>query len=320
MTGAVGPGGAAAIFERSAVEAPPKAATPSAPVRPVGREAVTLLWVDPAKADVILAEPKWSSVQASKPPAKAAGDGEGDEDDALDLDLEAFEMEEEGAETQEVQQCRLVQRVLTRGEAVDAAEVEGALHEAIRSDGSLEAPLALVSGELSFPFDPWESLQATIAASAPYASDKRVKDAVEGVQEVMKTPGVQRAPGVAEALSSRVREAVAQVQGPQLPGRAQSPASIDAQVERMLVEQRAYQKRSVLGQTWIRSLLHTSGSGEPVPTYLPEALSKELPLSPRMRARVVAEVHPQQDPYEGSPAALKALAVARLVTVGSPRR
>src|SRR5690606_13579848 len=112
-------------------------------------------------------------------------------------------------------------------------------------------------------------------------------------------PNVQRAPGVADALALRVREAVAQTQSPPLPpapGKPTPPTQLDTQVERMLLEQRAYQKRTLLGQTWIRSLLHAQGAPDPIPVYLPEALSKELPLSPRMRARVIAEVHPQQDP------------------------
>jgi hypothetical protein len=50
-----------------------------------------------------------------------------------------------------------------------------------------------------------------------------------------------------------------------------------------------------------------------VPVYLPEAAAKKLPLYQRFKARLIAEVQLAVDQYETHPAALRVLAVGRLV-------
>ena len=306
MGGVVSASNAAAALDRSLappVDAGPRPVTSSA--RPGGREAFSLLWLDAEEAQSILAWPRWAPVLSQVDPAPPEPPPSADEDE----DEEPYDPgDDDDDEPEEVKQRRLVQKILARGEPTDALGVDEAMLEAVRQDGTLEPPLVLVAGDLSFPFDPWETLQATLAVAAPAAAaDKRLKEILDGIAEVMKTPGVQRAPTVAESLTARAREALQ-------PGRG--PAPVDPQVERMLLDQRAYQKRTLLGQVWIRSLLHASGVSDPIPTYLPESLAKQLPLAPRMRARVIAEVHPQQDQYEPHPSALRALALARVVSLG----
>ena len=93
------------------------------------------------------------------------------------------------------------------------------------------------------------------------------------------------------------------------------PSYLDSHTERMLLEQRHYQKRTVFGEPWIRSVLVPQGSSSPMPAYLPESLTKKLPMFQRFKARIVAEAHMQQDEYENHPAALKVVALGRVVSL-----
>lgn len=145
-------------------------------------------------------------------------------------------------------------------------------------------------------------------------ADKKLKDSVDAAAEALKGPPIPRATGLSELMTTRIREAYAQAH------RALPAGHLESQTERMLLEDRHYQKRAVLGQTWIRGLLYPSGAQEPIPTYLPESLSQKLPIAQRIRARVIAEVHTQQDQYEAHPHALRALSLARVVVLGGPRR
>jgi hypothetical protein len=132
------------------------------------------------------------------------------------------------------------------------------------------------------------------------------------------------APAVAEGLTKRIEDAFAGGK------RVVPPGYLEAQRERALLEQRQYQRRAVFGGKHLRGLLKL-GAPEPapgvrlggpgkapaggavvVPAYLPESLAEELPMYPRFRVRVVAEVRLAADRYETHPAALRAMALARL--------
>ena len=63
----------------------------------------------------------------------------------------------------------------------------------------------------------------------------------------------------------------------------------------------------------LRGLFVALGGKDPIPTYLPDSLSEELPMYTRLRARLVAEVRMAEDQYESHPAALKVLALGRVV-------
>jgi hypothetical protein len=177
--------------------------------------------------------------------------------------------------------------------------------EAVDAQGCFEPPLVLVAGDLELPFDELETLKATVTAVAPFAqSDKKLKESLDTVAELLKTPWLQGSGGVAESLTRRIQDAFAQAQ-------RLGPDYLQGHTERMLLEERRYQKRTVYGQTWIRSLLHLGGA--PVPTYLPEALAKELPMFKRFRAKLIGEVDLREDQYETHPQAVRAVALARLV-------
>jgi hypothetical protein len=141
-----------------------------------------------------------------------------------------------------------------------------------------------------------------------------LKETVDTVNELLKTPWLQSSSGVAEGLTGRVKEAFAQ-------GNRMLPASyLDTHTDRMLLEQRHYQKRTVFGELWIRTTLVQSGSQTPIPAYLPESLSKKLPMFQRLKARLIAEAHMQQDEYENHPAALKVVALGRVMALSGRRR
>ena len=79
------------------------------------------------------------------------------------------------------------------------------------------------------------------------------------------------------------------------------------------MQRRKYQKRLIFGDEHLRTLMHVSGLGEPVPAYLPADLATQLPLYARFGARIVAELHHRQDQYERSALALRVLALARVL-------
>jgi hypothetical protein len=123
----------------------------------------------------------------------------------------------------------------------------------------------------------------------------------------MKTP-LGASPEVAAGFVLRLRDAWVK-------SNRMLPADyLDVHARRILLDQRAYQKRVFADEEWIRGLLHTGASeGSAVPAYLPAALARKLPLLSRFPARILAEAVPQQDQYESHPAALEVIALARVL-------
>ena len=76
-----------------------------------------------------------------------------------------------------------------------------------------------------------------------------------------------------------------------------------------------YKRRfqTVFGAPAIRTLLISPGSSSALPIYLPESLGRQLPMCPRFKARLIAEAHPRQDQHETHAAALRAVALARVL-------
>lgn len=75
----------------------------------------------------------------------------------------------------------------------------------------------------------------------------------------------------------------------------------------------------------LRAALHLAGSTRPVPAYLPEALAPKLPLYPRFRVRLLAELHLSEDPLDAHEASLRVVAFGRVVSLtqdgaGAPGR
>ena len=206
----------------------------------------------------------------------------------------------------EVEDRREIFEILARGAPSIAIEINEALIAAVRDDGKLVSPLLLAAGELQLPFDEIETLRATVTTVTPLAgNDENLRASLDIARQFLAIPGLATAPAVAEGLTARIREAWTQGK------RVVVPGYLDAQTERALTEQRHYQRRTVFGGMHLRALLHCGGQS-PLPTYLPESAAKLLPLYPRFRVRLVAEVHLQIDPYETNQACLRGLALARV--------
>lgn len=271
--------------------------------RPPPAEIVELLWFDPAAVERIRDNPPWRAVLeaiAPRPPE-------------IRYDDEAPPPDE----PEEVKAQRDVFGVLTEAGPISAGGLDDSISRAIGPMGAFRPPLALVAGELAFPFDELETLKATVAAVSPLAAgDKKIKEIVETVNELLKTPWLEGSSGVAEGLTNRVKEAFGQA------ARLLPAGYLEAHTERRLLEKRHYQRRTVLGRTWIRGLVTMGGgavSAPAVPVYLPDELATKLPMFQRLEARMVAEVHLQQDQYESHPHALRVVALAR-VAPGKGRR
>ncbi|MFT3771031.1 MAG: DUF2169 domain-containing protein [Minicystis sp.] len=267
---------------------------PASPPRATPGEIIDLLWFDPKAPDRARLHQPWQELIARlrPPPDEADPDDDTPEDPP------------------EVADRRDVLGVLTESDRMLLDDLDGALEGATSPDGALTPPLVLVAGDLEMRFDEVEALQAALAAVAPFSTgpDKRLKDVFDSVVESLKSPWVQGSHRAAEALLKRISEAFAQ-------GAWQLPQGwLDQQIERTLVEKRAYQKRKVFGQTWLVASLSQRGGTAQVPTYLPEELGGHLPLYARFPVRILAEAHLQQDQYESHPYALRTLALARVAS------
>jgi hypothetical protein len=305
LAGALAASNAAAATTR--VEPAPSAAPVPLP-RHFGavaaREACHLLWYEKGSVSSVRAVPEWKALIASL---------DGEREPAY------FDFDEEPPPEPppEVQEKRDIVAVLTRASATDTEALGLLLIESIGDDGSFTPPLVLMMGELFFPFDEVETLKATVTAVTPLIApdrDKKLKETVDTANELLKTPWIHSSSGIAEGMTQKVREAFGQ-------GSRMLPAGyLDTHTQRILLEQRHYQKRSVFGEEAIRSELVPAGSQMPIPTYLPGELAKKLPMFQRLKVRLIAEAHVQQDQFESHPSALRVVALGRSVTLGGRGR
>ncbi len=90
------------------------------------------------------------------------------------------------------------------------------------------------------------------------------------------------------------------------------PINLEAELDRVAMDTRAYDVRSVLGGKHLRGSLGLGPSS--VTAYLAQDAAEHLPLFEVFRARVVAEVHVRQDRSEASSLALRVVALARVLT------
>ena len=263
------------------------------------RALLELLWFDAAFVAQIRQVPAWAALL--RPPPKKAPTQRG-----------APPPPPEPPSAEAATERADVAAVLAKARAARLAEIDVAIAEALGGDGALEAPLLVIEGDLELGFDKLELLKATTSAAAPLGgADKRLKEVLDFAAEMLKTE-LEFAPETIDRLIARVREAWSKANR-QLPS-----DHLEALPERMLLERRQYAKRELLDGTWIRAGL-TLG-GVVVPTYLPDALSKRLPLYRRFGARAIVEALPQQDQYETSPVALRVIALARALPGLKPPR
>jgi hypothetical protein len=198
--------------------------------------------------------------------------------------------------------------VLTRAPLTDARGVPAAFRGATDAHGRFTPPLVVVEGDLTFALDERAVLETTAACAKPLAKDnKRLQDVLASVDELLESPLLVGAAG-----DSLLRELLAAVPSSK---RALPVKVLEEHVERLLLQKRTYQVRTVLGGPQIRAALVPGQGALALVSYLPESVGPKLPLSLRFRARLIAEVHPSPDPQEPAPLALRVVAVGRVVPI-----
>jgi hypothetical protein len=278
----------------------PASATPGqkrAPAQPPAHEIVELVWYDDSHMRRIREQESWAEL-LSEIAAKRR------KKEPIDFD-EAPPPEE----PDEVRDRRAVVAIMTRGHVTGGVSLHQTMLEAVDDSGSFEPPLVLMSGQLHFPFDQLETLRATVTAVTPLiAGNKDLQETVDAVNELLQTPWLESSGDVAENLTDKVRAAFKRGD------RVLDPSYLDNHTDRILLERRCYQRRTLFGEEWIRALIAPAASRVQIPAYIPDKLAKDLPMFKRFHARVVAEAHVQQDEYESHENALKVVAFGRVIS------
>lgn len=271
---------------RKPVEDKPAARAPGEPIE--------LLWYESSHVARMRKHPAWAPLFRPSPKAVAPQRGQAPPpppspealEEATKADVFSVLSRAEPAREQDLVPGRT-------GEASDGGEHDAALY--------------LLSGTIVFPFDEIETLKATARAAAPLAvTDKKLKEVLDMVDEVMKMP-LEGAPEVVQSFTVRVRDAWSNA------NRILPPDYLVTHTERTLLNQRHYQKRELLDDEWIRALFGAPGGAAQIPAYVPSKLAKRLPLFRQFSARLVVEALPQQDMYESHPIALRVAALARVL-------
>jgi hypothetical protein len=278
---------AAAAREREKSESSPRATSPEPSAR---RALVDLLAFDPTLPGRLRRDASLSKLVVKASPPKPA----------LRTDEPAPKppSEEERGRWE-------VLRVLSHATPLDAAQARDALAASLDDDAQLEMPILIVGGELRPSFDEIRTLEAAAQIAQPSSSaNKALAPLVKLATDTAQAPH----PPTREVTVHVVKQLeLAMAASPGLP-----PKFFSTQLERLLLEGRAYKRRTLFGAPRIRAEL-VFGAGEPVPIYLPEASQDLLPLLPSFPAIAAAELRPREDASEMQAECLVALALARVV-------
>jgi hypothetical protein len=298
LAGVVAASDAAALTPGAPAAAAVTSASAQATPRALPREYIELLWFDDKAPQGVRGQARWAD--ALRAPKQ---------------DSEWLTAEEAAEPLQDVKDRRSLVRAMTRVTPVDGDGVGQALAEALDEEGLLTRPLVVVTGELQLLFEELETLKATIAVVSPLlGADKKLNELVIAANETASSSW-RCTNAVADGMTARLKEAFAQA------NRSLPLTYVDSNVERILLDQRRYQKRMILGSPRLRASLVPGGEGASsskgagIPTYLPERLERELPMFQRFRATVIAEAQSSQDQFENHPSALVVIALGRVLPV-----
>jgi hypothetical protein len=202
---------------------------------------------------------------------------------------------------------RAVLEVLARAPTLDVAGLATAWEGALRPDGRFVPPVLMMAGDLELPFDELQLLLAMTAILEPTARDTTAVELLQTARKVAVAEGADSASGMAGELIARLRQALSRSDD------GAFAKELEQRAARVVLERRHYQRRTVLGEAHLRALLH-AGAAPPVPAYVPVGARDVLPLFPRFRVRLLAELCAQQDQAEENPSALRVLAIGRVIT------
>lgn len=277
------------VQQRPAAEQPKQGALPT---RTPTNDYLDIVWFDESAPERVREQAAWSELLRDPPKKNEWVTGD-----------EADRSSDKGRAERDVR------RALSRVSPVPPDAIHLLVTEAIDEDGVLVRPLCVVGGDLLLAFDPVESLRAMVAAASHFTGgDKKLKEVVDAAAEAAGDDK-RIATTLVETLASRIRQAFASAP------RGVAHDYLDTSAERLLLDDRKYARRNVLGGPHICAELYGE-AGAPMPTYLDANLADRLPLFRRFRVRLLAEPHPPQDPTDAGYVALKVLALSRVV----PRR
>ncbi len=262
------------------------------PMPEPARAPMLLLWFEPDAVGRIRRVPAWKQLLE-------------------DLERQPLDRDVDGAdgarEPWEVEDRRDVLELCARARPYSVRACEDTLAIAKSKAGKLIPPVVMVEGELEVQLDELEALRAAATTAAPLITpaDEGLRAAVEAADTFLRRPGLSAAPAVCEGLHLRIREAFTREK------KAMPADYLERQTERALLTGRHHQKREVFGGTFLRALVRIQGEKEGMLAYLPDALQRKVPIYRRFPARLIADIHPQQDQYETRPLALRVIALAR---------
>ncbi|HHH11994.1 MAG TPA: hypothetical protein ENK23_07980 [Sorangium sp.] len=273
---------------------PPVAPKRSSPSNAIGPDdLLQLLWFDPAAVPRMRRRQTWRNLL----------DRLEDEQQNHHIDDDAL-----NDDAVDVEDHRDTFELLSHANAHHVGRVDDILTRGRSDDGKFVPPLALFAGHLRFPFDALETLKATISAALPFAAaDETLKAVIDNANTVVECPNLVAAPELAHNHTKRIKDAFRRLD------RLVSRNYLESQTHRALLEGRHYQRRQVFGDEHIRALLLASDeSDDGVPTYLPDTLTKQLPMFERFRVRLIATVQPAASQFERHPLALRVVALGRI--------
>ncbi len=251
--------------------------------------AFSLLWHDTDQVLAVRLHPAWTSILAKRE-LRPAG-------------------RSRALESPEAEDASEMIAIVRDGDVASESGIADALDRGFREEGDFQPELCLVEGELRFQYDELETLRAVMATAQPHlAKDDRLRAATEGAMAFLSSPGLVSPPVVARGLTDDVRSAWAAWSARSLPA-----DHLDRMAARALLEKRAYQKRDLFGGPHLRASLALPHSTTPIPTYLPEAAARKLPLYLGMKSRLIAFVHVREDEDEESHLALRIVVLARTI-------
>lgn len=198
----------------------------------------------------------------------------------------------------------IVLRVLSYVEGQTPADIRRTFAESLDDQTDLDPPLVFCSGELHPKFDELETLRVSISvANSVAGTDKRMLGAIAVAQEATAA-SLPPAPETLRNLAKQIETASSSLNLP--------PKFVVNHVERILVENRHYKRRMILGAQRVRADLVFAG-GEIIPLYLLDDAAKSLPLLPSFPVMTVCEIRPREDLMEQQAEALLCVALGRVL-------
>jgi hypothetical protein len=277
--------------------APAPRRPPVAALDATAQPALQLLWLDPAALVRLRAHPEYRAL------LDAAAER------APDAEVRSYARTSAAGN---VDGYRDVLTVLAGARPRAPSELGAAIDGAIRDGNKLIPPLVVVGGELAIAFDERAELGATAdvaAAICPGHDD--VAQAVAAARTYLESTSLG-VPRVTSVLGGRIRDAVLAAQSDT------DALELQHQIERTLVTGRSYRRRTLFGGTYLAGTLRPSSATATMTVYVRDTASGELPLLEHFAARILAELHPSQEPEPASLLALRIVAVARLLPRAQP--